>query len=268
MLIRPIQDIRKTINAARNHGIYRTARLIAEAMEYRVGRHFDQMHGIETFEYVMLSSLGYGPEEQHRNSDYRATPVRTLRVLLSRLPHNLRSFTFIDFGSGKGRALLVAADFAFRRIIGVEFSAELHRIAEANLRGYRGRKQRCFDVSSVHARAEEFSWPDGDLVLYFYNPFGREIMERVLGAAVRTWQESPRTIYLVFIRMRFRPLVKRLGIFREVRVRRLPFDLARPLGYDGAVFVAEPESSPCLRALRAELAFPSLVFGPVERRAL
>jgi hypothetical protein len=153
----------------------------------------------------------------------------------------LKSFTFIDFGSGKGRALLVASEFGFQRILGVEFSRELHQIAEGNLRSYRGRKRRCLAVSSVCERAEEFLLPDGDLVLYFYNPFEPEIMERVLRNVTAAWEKTPRTIYLLFIRMRFRPVVERLGSFREIGVRRLPFDPARPAGYDAAIFVAEPK---------------------------
>ncbi|MBI3800963.1 MAG: hypothetical protein HY268_28810 [Deltaproteobacteria bacterium] len=239
MLIRPIADLRTALSTLRTSGLSWTLRQIVVALEYRLGRRFDQRHGVDTFAYVSLASLGFGSEEQCHGSDYRATPVRTLRALLSRLPPDLRSFTFIDFGSGKGRALLVASDFPFRRIIGVEFSAELHRIAETNLRVYRGRKQRCFDLSSMHARAEEFSLPEGNLVLYFFNPFEQEIMEQVLDAIVRAWQKSPRTIYLVFFRLRFLPVIKRLGIFREITVLHLPLDLARPPGYDSAIFVAE-----------------------------
>src|SRR4029453_10753738 len=100
MLIHPMADTRKAINILRNYGISWTVRQIIVSMEYRIGRRFDQRHGIDTYEYASLGSLGYGPEEQRRYSDYRPTPVRTLRSLLSRLPSDLKSFTFIDFGSG------------------------------------------------------------------------------------------------------------------------------------------------------------------------
>jgi hypothetical protein len=48
----------------------------------------------------------------------------------------LQDFTFIDLGSGKGRVLLMAAAYGFKRIIGVEFMPELHRVAEENIRKY------------------------------------------------------------------------------------------------------------------------------------
>jgi hypothetical protein len=237
MLIRPVNDLRKAIQAARNQGVRRTADLIAEALAARLDQRFDHTYGVETSKYVKLSRLGFDAEDQRLSRDYAASPVRTLRCLLSRLPRNLRSFTFIDFGSGKGRTLMVASDYAFRRIVGVEFSDELHRIAEANLRSYRSRRQRCHDLASVCARAEDFPLPDGDLVLYFFNPFEPELMQRVLGNATAAWRQTPRTIYLLFIRMRFRAVVERCEIFREIRLRRMPFDPARPSGYDAAIFV-------------------------------
>ena len=40
---------------------------------------------------------------------------------------SLDGFTFIDLGSGKGRTLLMASDYPFRRIIGLELLEELRR---------------------------------------------------------------------------------------------------------------------------------------------
>src|SRR5947208_15284999 len=41
----------------------------------------------------------------------------------------LSDFTFIDLGSGKGRTLLMASDYPFRRILGVELLAGLDQLA-------------------------------------------------------------------------------------------------------------------------------------------
>lgn len=251
MLIKPLNDVRTMMHVIRTHGVREVPRIIAETMEGRLNRRFDRIHGVDTGAYAALSRLSFGMEEQRLCRDYRATPVRTLRALLSGLPREvISSSTFVDFGSGKGRALLVAADFPFRRIVGVEFSAELHRIAEHNLRVYQGCTQRCFTLSSVHARAEEFAVPDGNLVLYFYNPFEEEILARVLSNTVRAWRRSPRAIHLLFFHVRFRPLVQRLEIFSEVRLHRLPFDLARPRGYDAALFVTDTRVCECPIAQR------------------
>src|SRR5271155_1080663 len=53
------------------------------------------------------------------------------------------TFTFIDIGSGKGRTLLMASEYPFRKIVGVELIQELHRAAAENLRAYQTPTQRC-----------------------------------------------------------------------------------------------------------------------------
>ena len=57
---------------------------------------------------------------------------------------DFRDFIFIDLGSGKGRALLMASDYPFRRIVGVELLPQLHRAAQDNLTKYRSETQQCF----------------------------------------------------------------------------------------------------------------------------
>ena len=56
----------------------------------------------------------------------------------------LRDFTFLDLGSGKGRTLLMASDYPFRRIVGVELLHSLHQIAQENLRLYKSESQKWF----------------------------------------------------------------------------------------------------------------------------
>ena len=58
--------------------------------------------------------------------------------MMHALPVRFQDFTFVDLGSGKGRALLMAAPYGFKRIIGVEFMPEWHRAAEENIRKYAG----------------------------------------------------------------------------------------------------------------------------------
>jgi hypothetical protein len=61
---------------------------------------------------------------------------------MAALPWRPEDFTVIDFGSGKGRALIVASECPFRRIIGVEFALELHRDAQQNIRAVSARVAR------------------------------------------------------------------------------------------------------------------------------
>jgi hypothetical protein len=107
-------------------------------------------------------------------------------------------YSFIDFGSGKGRVLLLASRLPFRRIIGVEFSCSLHRIAEQNLHSVRFADRRSGPVESLCTDAIRFPIPEEPVVLYFYNPFDRQIMEAVRDNVVRSYEGNPRSIVIIY----------------------------------------------------------------------
>ena len=90
------------------------------------------------------------------------------------------NYRFIDYGSGKGRALLIASEFGFSSIIGVEFSSYLHRIAQENVRKLESRLQRQLNVTLVNQDAALYQPPPGKKVAFFFNPFDSEIMSQVL----------------------------------------------------------------------------------------
>src|SRR5207302_3353759 len=83
----------------------------------------------------LLGVLAGGPYQPSDPSLFHET-IRNLNI-------DYRQFEFVDLGSGKGRALLMAADYPFRRIIGVELMLEFHNIAQENIRKYASATQRC-----------------------------------------------------------------------------------------------------------------------------
>src|SRR6266849_6481339 len=100
--------------------------------------------------------------------------------MISSLPIEFDQFTFVDLGSGKGRTLLMASEYPFMRIVGVELIAELHRAAQQNIREYRSPTQRCVQIEALIADAREFELPEEPLVLYLFNP----LPERALSDAL------------------------------------------------------------------------------------
>jgi SAM-dependent methyltransferase len=111
---------------------------------------------------------------------------------------DFRDFTFIDLGSGKGRTLLMAADYPFRRIVGVELLPALHQVAQENLRLYRSGSRKCFSVASICADATEFCFPAEALVLYLFNPFPEAGLRRVIGNLLSSLLEHPRAVYVIY----------------------------------------------------------------------
>jgi predicted RNA methylase len=104
-------------------------------------------------------------------------------------------FAFVDLGSGKGRALMLAAAYPFRRIIGVEFARELHEAAQKNVLALPDDSK----IELVHGDAADFRLPDGAVALFLYNPFGEELVRRVARNALSSLQENPRDFRLFYL---------------------------------------------------------------------
>lgn len=154
---------------------------------------YDAVHRVETRSNAELYNLTVLTDARGCFR-YEPTPASSIRHVLKCIRVDFEQTSFVDMGSGKGRCLLVAAEYPFARVIGVEFAKELHETACRNIRKFRG-KRRCRDVTSCHADARDFPFPPGSLLLHFSNPFGDQVMESVLGNITR--HDGPVTLAFV-----------------------------------------------------------------------
>jgi len=157
---------------------------------------FDFEHNVDTTWATV--SLRTRVREWLSGGQYQPSEPMAFREMLEALPIALEGFTFIDIGSGKGRTLLMASDYPFRRIIGVELLAELNAIALKNIARYRSDSQQCFAIESHAADASRFAFPDDPTVLYLFNPFPRHIWRDVLANLYRSLLAAPRQVYLIY----------------------------------------------------------------------
>jgi SAM-dependent methyltransferase len=132
------------------------------------------------------------------HSPYQPTEPALFQEMMASLLIDFDQFTFIDLGSGKGRTLLMASEYAFMRIVGVELIAELHRAAEENIRAYRSPTQRCVQIEALCADASEFVFPDTPLVLYLFNPLPQAGLRRMIGNLEQSLEQSSRPVWIVY----------------------------------------------------------------------
>jgi len=167
---------------------------------YRAVHPFDERFGVETS--GLIYDLHSGHQHDVYNNGYFAVAPSVfhavMRATVERLHLDCRRFCFVDVGSGKGRALLLASDYPFREIIGVELSAELDRVARANIARYAAATHRPPAVS-MQGDASEFLWPPGPLVVYMWNAFTKPVMEQVFQNLEASLAKQPRELYLVYI---------------------------------------------------------------------
>jgi len=132
------------------------------------------------------------------HSPYQPTEPALFHEMLAALNIAFEDFTFIDIGSGKGRTLLMASDYPFRRIIGVELLPELNHVAQANLRKYESDAQKCFQLESCCADARQYAFPTEPVVLYLSNPLPRAGLARVMENLERSLEEHPRRVSVLY----------------------------------------------------------------------
>jgi SAM-dependent methyltransferase len=158
---------------------------------------FDRRHGTDTSSFAELNTLDIDSANKVAGQRYQPSPVYSLRRVLRSLDIDYTRYAFVDVGSGKGRTLLVASELPFRRVVGVEFGAELHAQAERNIARYGRRAAQ--EMISVHADATLFVLPPDDLVLYFFNPFNRAVLDQVLANVNASLQAHPRKVILIYL---------------------------------------------------------------------
>jgi hypothetical protein len=132
------------------------------------------------------------------HSTYQPTEASLFHEMLERLKIDFSKFTFIDLGSGKGRVLLIASSYPFRRIIGVELLPKLHRIAVKNVKAYKSSLQQCFALECVLGDALDFVFPAEPTVLYLFNPLLESGMEDLAAHLAASLRHCPRPFFVLY----------------------------------------------------------------------
>jgi SAM-dependent methyltransferase len=182
---------------------------------FRAVHPFDERFGVETS--GLMYELPSGHQHDLYNNGYFGVAPSVFHAIIgamqTRLRLDCRRFCFVDIGSGKGRALLLASDYPFREVRGVELSPELDRIARNNIARYaktKGGLRARPPVISMQGDATEFSWPPGPLIVYMWNAFTRPVMERVFRNLESSLKQQPRELYLVYIHPELEAMLEEL----------------------------------------------------------
>lgn len=153
------------------------------------GRRFDKEHGVTTHAVTLLSQLDdrRGAEAYAHATHYEAVPVGDLRKMLACVPDEfVRDATFVDIGAGMGRAILIASEYPFKQIVGIELSPALFEIARENVARAHDLRTRCRDIRLLRGDARKRRFPSGNLVIFLFNPFDaaalRTTLERIVAS--------------------------------------------------------------------------------------
>jgi len=179
----------------RRNGLLGTTQAARALLEDRV---FDWRYGVDTSGKIATEQLAVESRHLSNAIDYEPTVARYFKVILRQLEVPDGS-VFVDFGSGKGRALLLAAQSGrFKRVVGVEFSRHLCRIAQSNLCAFQHRYGTDAEFEIVTADAAGYQVRADQNVFFKYNPFDHVVIEQVLERIDFSLKEEPRPIWFIY----------------------------------------------------------------------
>jgi SAM-dependent methyltransferase len=161
---------------------------------------FDRQFGVQTAGREEPAYLSADATLNHHARPYEPVAPARFHALMAAMPSaRWEDYEFVDLGSGKGRALLLASAWPFRGITGVEYSSALHEAAEPNIRAFRNPAQRCRNIRSVCADAATYELPDAPLFVFLFNPFDEALMRRVVANVERSLEARPRPIVIGYV---------------------------------------------------------------------
>jgi len=140
-----------------------------------------------------------GPSAAHAYG-FGSIPEKSFRAMLKRQTAELDGSVFIDLGCGKGRALFIAAEYPFARVIGVEYAKDLAEIARQNLQNLRPEGLR--EKIALYAMdAVQFEYPsDASCFVFLYSPFDGPVLQEVLRKIAASHAFTPRPFFLCYAR--------------------------------------------------------------------
>jgi len=153
----------------------------------------DRALGVETTDMVHLAELDLDAPDR---VDYQPAGWLDLPRILRR-DEVTADDVFLDLGCGKGRVVLMAARYPFRRVIGVDISERLLGVAQANVAAGRARR-RCGEVELHRADVVDYRISDDVTVVYMFNPFGGAIFDAAIGHLIESVDRRPRTVRLIY----------------------------------------------------------------------
>jgi SAM-dependent methyltransferase len=160
------------------------------------------------FSQSSLDDLGLSAERSVFYDDSGGPDLATILKRTSIPPGSIA----LDYGSGKGGALITLARFPFDQVIGVEISPALIDVAVENLRRARVEKARV-----INCDAAAFQELDRVTHIYMYHPFRGEVIDAVLSNVQASLARAARRLTLIYKNPVYHDAITHSGIFRLQR---------------------------------------------------
>ena len=188
-----IENFKKVIRNIRKVGLVTTLRYITSDLI------FDLRYQIDTINTEQLENLKINSRSKTDGYYYEGTNAHVFQKMFKHVAIDVSTGCFVDFGSGKGKAMFMAAEMGFRKVVGVEFSIELVETCRRNLEIFNAKSKRRTEFEIFHMDAAEFQVPSEANLLFFSNPFNEALTEKVINNILTSNDKSPREIWVIHL---------------------------------------------------------------------
>ncbi len=173
------------------------------------GRFCDRRLGITTTDGEVVRELGRAFDDDYRLNCRPVSYVGMERLLRKLAPRPTDAL--LDMGCGAGRAICVAAQHPFSRVIGIEIDKDLCALAERNARRLRRHAVR---PEIVRADAAKYPVPDDITIVFLFSTFGGDVLRSALTRVVESIDRVPRRLRLAYGNPREHELIVAMPRFR------------------------------------------------------
>jgi SAM-dependent methyltransferase len=194
---------------------------------------FDQAHGVDTSGLVPARHLATGHAHDEHVTAYYGVAPSILRALIARWretvpPHPISNYTFLDIGCGKGRALLVASELPFRRVVGVELNPKLAAIARSNVEIWT--RAHAADptagllapIDVLEQDALELTLPPRPTLIFLFHPFEAPLLRKLLRRIESQLAEATSGLDILYVNAECAGVLDRHPGFRRLYLSQVP----------------------------------------------
>jgi SAM-dependent methyltransferase len=201
-------------------GVGPTLSTLLASLDEKYLRRFDRRYRVHTSGLILLPDTSFDRARLPDATQYGPINGWGFRKFLRRaaFPRNL---SFVDIGCGLGRACILAAEYGFAKVTGVDLAAELCEGARRNIARCRLASGEISPIEIVQMDALAFcGQTDADLFLMF-RPFSRKLTRTVLDTMAERARGLNKVMTVIFTERMlvpdsYAPVFAETGAFRAV----------------------------------------------------
>ena len=188
-----------------------------------VRRHpFDVAHGVDTSGYMSAAECAPDAAMASQILPYAGSQPSIVRAGIALLPDQ-NQYAFVDLGCGKGRALMVASEFSFARLLGIEISPDLAGLARRNAAVIAAQNPRRPRIEIRVGDATGMRPPAERVVYFMYNPFGRALTETLVEGLERQLANGLQHAFLIYYNPVYGDVLDRSPRLARWRAETIPY---------------------------------------------